>query len=189
MTTNILNSPFAFMGNWGKVLRDFGETIYLFLSGLPARRIVLSVIGLLVAIQIVRTVLPFALIFGQWSPLVESIFYRLTEIDLWSPILLYMVLRLTKFNVGDNEVLIDLYWLGLGMIAKQFAWHGARVLVASVMGDFSTMAAYLNWCWLWAVIYGIGLYLMLTCVRKYVLAKGNKSNEIIPSTAKRSTKN
>jgi hypothetical protein len=179
VTAISINHALAFVPRIGTKAKSIYESIYLFFASLPARRIIISVISILIVVQGVRSVLPFTLLYAQWTPLIESLFAVLTGIDQFSIVILFALLWLTKFTSTDSEIKHDLFWLVLGILAKQFTWHFACVLVASIIGDFSQMAAYLNWCWIWTIVYGLGLYLLFTKGGDYVriASKPARSNK------------
>lgn len=168
MTVIAMPSSLAFLNNTPAKVKSLYETVYLFLASLPARKIILSVICALVMVQGIRTALPFILLYAQWSPIVESLYHLLTAIDSASPFILGFALWFTKFNGETGELKRDVTWFVVGMVAKQFAWHSVRIVVASLIGNFTEMAAYLNWCWIWTIVYALVLYVIVTKGGAYV---------------------
>lgn len=162
-------------------VRAIGEDLYLRipkLSAVPARTIIIAVIGLLALSNALRAAMPYALNIIDYTPLMSTLFNALALLDNFGIVLLFTALWLTKFtrDGGANEMKADLTWLAIGIVVKNLAWHVATIISASVLVDFSRMAPYLNWVWMWSIIYGALLYLIISRGESYV-----RSNKVVPS--------
>lgn len=185
MTTATLRGSLSFLPDLIKTLnkimdrvRSVGETIYLVLTSLPARPIILSVIGALCLFNLVRAALPFVVIQFGASSVLSGLNNILLALDNLSVVILIAALYFTKFGSTSSELKADLTWFTFGIVAKQFAWHLSSIVSASLM-NFG--GSWVNWCWIWGVVYALALVVIVKKGGAYVSINSNFA--IVPGKA------